>query len=92
LQQPIASRSDAAAQFELFSQGELIYTSTAFTQGFVGNFAGLVSTRAFDAAIILEPTGGVSIDDLHFGPPIPGAGALALFGLALIAGPRRKRS
>jgi hypothetical protein len=78
-------------QFELFDQGELIYTSTIFTQGLVGNFAGLVSTRPFDAAIILDPTGGVSIDDLHFGPPIPGPASAALLTMALVAAPCRRR-
>jgi hypothetical protein len=70
-------------QFELYSGGLLIYTSSAFGVGGPGNFGGLVSTEPFDRANILDPTGGtIAIDDLHFGPPIPGPPALALLGLA----------
>jgi hypothetical protein len=70
-------------QFELYSGGQLIYTSSDFGVGGPGNFAGLVATEPFDRANILDPTGGtIGIDDLHFGPPIPGPPAFALLGIA----------
>lgn len=78
-----------AVRFRLFSEGELIYTSTSFAPGGVGNFAGLVSTDAFDAAIIedlFDPV--VVIDDLHSGVPVPGG--LVLLVPAALA-PRRRR-
>ena len=77
-------------QFELFREGELIYTSSEFGIGGVGNFAGLVSSEFFDAAVILDPTDqSVFIDDLHFGVPVPSA--LVLLALAgLFSGGRRR--
>ncbi|MCH8150743.1 MAG: hypothetical protein IH830_00035 [Planctomycetes bacterium] len=78
-------------QFELFSAGELIYTSSEFGIGGVGNFAGLVATDPFDMAVILDPTGGTAnVDDLHFGVPSPGA--IALLALGGLFSTRRRRS
>ena len=76
-------------QFELFREGVLIYTSSEFGIGGVGNFAGLVATDPFDMAVILDPTGGTAnVDDLHFGVPSPGA--LWLLAVAALL-PRRRR-
>ncbi|MCH8152483.1 MAG: hypothetical protein IH830_08940 [Planctomycetes bacterium] len=76
-------------QFELFREGELIYTSSEFGVGGVGNFAGLVSSELFDLAVIDDPSdSSVVIDDLHFGVPSPGA--LWLLGLSALR-PRRRR-
>ncbi len=87
----IAVDFPGTVQFELFSAGELIYTSTAFGGGGVGFFAGLVSTESFDMAVILDPSGGNSdIDDLHFGVPSPGG--IALLALASLFFTRRRRS
>ncbi len=78
-------------QFELFSAGELIYTSSEFGVGGVGNFAGLVSTELFDLAVMSDPSGvDVVIDDLHFGVPSPGA--IALLALGGLFFTRRRRS
>ncbi len=77
-------------QFELFSAGELIYTSSEFGVGGVGNFAGLVSTELYDLAVMSDPSGvDVFIDDLHFGVPAPPA--LALLALASLFSPRSRR-
>jgi MYXO-CTERM domain-containing protein len=77
-------------QFELYSGGQLIYTSSAFDD-IMGHFAGLVSTEPFDRANIFDPTDDVvAIDDLHFGPPIPGSPAFALLGLAGLISRRRR--
>ncbi len=76
-------------QFELYSEGQLIYTSSLFGAG-VGLFAGLVSTEPFDMARIADPfDDNVAIDDLHFGVPAPGA--IWLFGLAALLPARRRR-
>jgi MYXO-CTERM domain-containing protein len=78
-------------QFELFHEGELQFTSGVYHADF-GPFIGVISTKPFDAVIAhdwLDPT--VSLDNIHFGPPIPAPGALALFGLALFLTGRRRR-
>ncbi|MCH8150741.1 MAG: hypothetical protein IH830_00025 [Planctomycetes bacterium] len=87
----IAVDFPGAVQFELFREGELIYTSSLFGGGGVGFFAGLVSSELFDAAVILDPDDqSVFIDDLHFGVPAPGA--IALLALASLFSTRRRRS
>ncbi len=86
----IGSDFAGTVQFELFSAGELIYTSTVFGGGGVGFFAGLVSSKPFDRAIILDPKGGsANIDDLFFGVPAPGT--LALLALGGLFSNRRRR-
>lgn len=81
-----------ALEISLYNQSSLIYTSGKFGGGGVGFFGGLVSTNPFDSVVLLKPAGGdVSIDNLHFGPPIPAPGALALLGAACFFGRRRRR-
>jgi MYXO-CTERM domain-containing protein len=80
-------------QFELFREGSLVYLSTEFGHSFIGQFAGLQSTELFDEVRIFDPEDdAVFIDDIHFGPPIPAPGALALFALTLIGSTRRRRT
>jgi MYXO-CTERM domain-containing protein len=80
------------AQFELFRDGELIYTSYVFDDN-PSTFAGLFSTEPFDAAIIEDPSDAtVAVDNLHFGPPIPAPGALSLLALGFIESTRRRRT
>ncbi len=67
-------------QFELFWQDQLVYTSSLFLPGGIGNFAGLLSNDLFDAARIIDPGGQAAIDDLHFGVPSPGVIALLALG------------
>ena len=87
----IAVDFPGTVQFELFSGGELIYTSSAFGGGGAGFFAGLVSTELFDAAVIDDPGDfSVAIDDLHFGVPAPAT--LALLALGSLFSTRRRRS
>ncbi len=77
-------------QFELFSKGQLIYTSSGFTdEGDPPGFGGLISTELFDAVHITDPLGDVFIDNLHFGVPAPGT--LALLGLTIVLPKRRRR-
>lgn len=79
-------------QFELFSGGQLIFTSSGLGVGGAGNFGGLLSTEPFDMAVILDPTDmTVAIDDLHFGPPVPGPPTVAFLGLAGVFACRRRR-
>jgi len=78
--------------FDLYSNGDLIYTSSPFGGGGVGHFAGLVSAESFDEASIRDWVGDtIDIDDLHFGPPIPGASGLGLLGVAFVGMLRRRR-
>jgi MYXO-CTERM domain-containing protein len=87
----IAVHFPGLIQFDIYRADELIYRSSVFSDAY-HDVAGLITTEPFDAALIFDPTGdGVAIDDLHFGPPIPAPGVLALLGLALLA-PRRRRS
>ena len=59
-------------QIELYSDDVLVFTSGLFGGGGAGNFLGLLSTEAFDAAVLSDPIDdAVFIDDLHFGPPPP---------------------
>jgi hypothetical protein len=80
------------AQFELYSDGELIHISDEFGGAGAGNFAGLSSTEPFDQVYIEDwlLEAWVSLDNLHFGPSIPAPGALALFPLTLIGSTRRR--
>ena len=75
---------------ELYSGDELIYTSSYF--GYFSKFGGVVSTEPFDGVKILDPSDfGVVIDNLYFGPPIPGPSALALLGVAFAGTARQRR-
>ncbi len=87
----IAVEYPGEVRFELFSGGNLIYTSIdQFPGGGVGFFAGLVSTQPFDAVIISDPTdSSVFIDDLHFGVPAPAS--IWILALAGIWHSRRRR-
>ncbi len=76
-------------QFELFRNDESIYVSSIFSD-IQGDFAGLVFSEPFDAAVISDPSGSVFIDDLHFGVPAPPTLALLAFG-ALVTCRRRHR-
>ena len=85
----IAADYPGALQLQLFSEGELIYTSSEFGFSGLGHFAGLVSSEPFDEAVITDWTDdAVFLDDLHYGVPTPST--LVLFALAALA-PRRRR-
>jgi MYXO-CTERM domain-containing protein len=75
---------------ELFSAGQLIYTSNSFF-GFptVDLFGGLISTQHFDE-VFIHGNLTVFLDDLHFG--VPGPGALPLLALGGVGGWRRRRA
>ncbi|MCH8153114.1 MAG: hypothetical protein IH830_12180 [Planctomycetes bacterium] len=80
-------------RIELFRDGKLIYTSSVFFGDPVGNFAGLLSTKLFDMAVLMDdpPPDQAAIDDLHFGPPdcapdLDGDGSVGILDLlALLA-------
>ena len=79
-------------QIELFWQGQLFYSSNRFLPGGVGNFAGLLSTNLFDAAVLMDVPidSEAEIDDLHFGVPSPGV--IAFLVLGGLRGRRRRDS
>jgi hypothetical protein len=89
-QHAIAVDFPGTLNFQLWRDGQLLYTDLFF----LDPFAGLISEEPFDAVFLYRQTGSlfVYIDDLHFGMPlVPAPGALALFGLAALLGTRRQR-
>ncbi len=89
----VAMDFPGSASFELFREGELIYTSSGHLAP-PGEtvFLGLLSDQPFDAVRIFDPgESGAFIDNLFFGDVIPAPGAMALFGVAAFAGRRRRR-
>ena len=78
-------------QIEIWRNGQFVEASAGFGSGGHGFFGGIISDAPFDAVRIWSPAGGgVSLDDFHFGPPIPGPGVLAVLGIAAV-GRRRRR-
>jgi len=79
--------------FDLYFNGQLFYTSTEFGVGGYGNFGGLVSSEAFDEAVIWQYGShpNVYLDDLHFGPPIPAPSVFCIVSAALVGVRRRRR-
>ena len=85
----IAAEFPGFLRIDLFSGGDLFYSSIVFGGVGVGWFGGLVSSGMFDAATLSDPVdGNVVIDDLHFGVPAP-----PTLGLLVVAGlsARRRR-
>ncbi len=82
-----------SARFDLFSEGELIYTSSGhLAPPGETAFFGLLSDQPFDAVRSFDTAGdGQFIDNLFFGDVIPAPGAMALFGLASLARSRRRK-
>ena len=83
----LATDFPGVMQFELYSEGELIYAGLEFGDWFVG----LLSDIAFDEVLIYEdvPGGNVNVDDLHFGVPAPATLPLLLPALLFT---RRRRA
>lgn len=82
-------------KIQLFSGEQTIYTSPFIPPGSgVGNFAGIISTQSFDSALLFDslPGSDVYLDNLYFGAPIPGPGALPALAIgAMATGGRRRR-
>ena len=88
----IAADFPGTIRIDLFNEGELIFSSIEFGGGGVGFFGGLLSSEPFDMAMILGPGfPTVNIDDLFFGPQIPGPPAFGLLALTVCFGGRRRR-
>jgi len=86
----IACEFPGSLQFKLYSQGQLIHTSTIFGNVGTGFFGGLISDQPFDSAIVIDPQGDVYVDDLHFGQGIPGPCTMVVLGMGICI-KRRKR-
>jgi len=87
----IAADFPGGLMIELYWEGDLLYTSSNFGQGGSGWFAGLVSTDPFDFAVFRDWIDeSTFIDDLHFGPPIPGAPVVVAFVFAVFTRRRRR--
>ena len=69
--------------FKVFSGGQQVYQSIGLSP-----FSGIVSTEAFDTIVC---SGGVTIDNLYFGPPIPAPGAVSVMAVAALVGRGRRR-
>jgi len=90
----IAVDFPGSIKFQLFSQGELIYTSPSFIPGGLGNFVGLVSDIHYDEVLLYKHPGlgtSIFIDDLHWGSAVPAPGGMLLLLMATSAGRRRRR-
>ena len=87
----IAVDYPGAVRFQLFMQGDLLFTSMFFQPGGIGNFAGLVSDRTFDEVYLYKSTSPnvIVIDDLHWGG-VPAPGAIGLLGIASLFSRRRR--
>jgi hypothetical protein len=79
-------------QYQLFSNGQLIYQSPPMGVG-VSLFAGVISTVPFDSVVLFDPldTISVQIDNLYFAPGIPAPPAFMLLGAAGLCVHRRRR-
>jgi len=87
----IAADYPGALMMELYWEGDLIFTSTEFGGGGTGWFAGLVSSDPFDFVVFRDWIDqAVAIDDLYFGPPIPGAPVIVPFLFAAVTKRRRR--
>lgn len=88
----IASDFPGRLRIELYSDGQLFYTSGIFGIGGIGNFGGLASDQLFDMAVLMDVPAGsqAEIDHLHFDPPIPAPGAIGVLAIALVRWPRRR--
>ncbi|HRP63495.1 MAG TPA: hypothetical protein PK400_09405, partial [Phycisphaerales bacterium] len=92
-QRAIAVDYPGQIRFQLYSNGQLIFTSILFSPGMgqTQAFAGLISDQSFDAVHLYRVNSTyVYIDDLHFGIPTPGA--LSVFALTAFGCRRRRRS
>jgi len=80
-------------RFELYLDGEIVgWTENVPVTGTVGQFGGLITDVAFNQVLVIQDAGDVDIDNLYFSfEPIPAPGALALLGIAAIAGRTRRR-
>jgi len=82
------------AQVQLLSGGDSLYLSPPVSGGGAGalGFLGVISTRLFDAARLIDPVfGDADIDNLYFGPPIPAPATIVLLTFASILHKRRRR-
>jgi hypothetical protein len=80
-------------EISIYNGASLIHIFNGPSSGY-GNFTGLISDAPFDRAIVWDPQGGTTIDDLHFGTPIPAppVGALMALGLGLQRKGRSRRA
>ncbi len=78
-------------KLEIFYEDVLVGTKSDLQTGIFNKFQGIVSDTQFNKLVISDWAGGLPfVDDLHFGGPIPAPGAIGIFGLAAIAGSRRR--
>jgi len=71
--------------------GAIFYTGTVFGGSGYGHFVGVVSTQPFDEIFLYDPSGGLFVDNLYFGPPIPAPSVLGLLGIAVLFNRGRRR-
>jgi len=86
----IAADCPGTLVMELYSNGQLFYTSQEFGGSSVPFFGGIRADEPIDKVrLFRSEVDFTAIDGLFFGPPIPAPGALAPFALALCG--RRSR-
>lgn len=57
----------------------------------VGHFEGLISSEAFDEVHLIGGAAAFTIDDLHFGLPVPAPAVLPVLALGCLVGSGRRR-
>jgi len=80
-------------RYELYLDDELVgWTENVPISGSSGQFAGLLTEISFDEVRVVKDSGEVNLDNLYFSfEPIPAPGAVALLGIAALAGRTRRR-
>jgi Tol biopolymer transport system component len=88
----IAADFPGSLQFQLYSRGNLVYVSSNLGGSGKGRFGGLVSDVPFDQVFIVDPSGGLFIDDLFFGSAVPVPSGILLFVTAAVVSKRLRTS
>jgi len=78
-------------RYEFYLDGEPVGWTETFGGGGTGFFAGVLADVAFNQVLVLNE-GEANLDNLYFSfEPIPAPGAVALLGIAALAGCTRRR-
>lgn len=90
----VAAHFPGGVRYRLYSGESLVYQSSYFGGGGIGNFGGVISATAFDRIEIIDlPNNQVFLDNLYLSfAPVPAPSGLALLALGTSARCRRRRS
>ena len=86
-----AHHAGLLATFRLFLNGEMVADTGHMSGGGINFFSGIVSAVPFDSVTIVDSGISINLDNIYFGPPIPGPSAFALLAGGFISQRRRRR-